>query len=179
MKKILFSCLISTICLILLSCTNTNTSYTVTEEPNLFEEWFEKYQEDNPTWTRSIEGHNKLKEAFSNEVKSNIDFAKSLCSGEIFISECISSYERKDGEYGGLWAYVYKKEIKLKNPLYNGQKTVEVAYEIISMIPSTKSHDNPFIDNANYSDTFKPYHSMDYDGTLNLGSFIITRKDNE
>ena len=66
MKKILFSCLISTICLILLSCTNTNTSYTVTEEPNLFEEWFEKYQEDNPTWTRSIEGHNKLKEAFRN-----------------------------------------------------------------------------------------------------------------
>ena len=44
MKKILFSCLISTICLILLSCTNTNTSYTVTEEPNLFEEWFEKKQ---------------------------------------------------------------------------------------------------------------------------------------
>lgn len=187
----LFGCVIT---LIGASCTNgvkptvvavdstlvtTEMAGTTSEKngPNLFDKWFEEFQEVNPHWTQTTEGHQKLTDAFKEKMTSDLEFAKSVCKCDVFTSECITSYERKDGEYGGIWSFVFKKTVTLKNPLYNGQKEVDLAYEIFSTIPATASHDRPYLENVNYSDTFNPYHDINYSGTLNLGSFIVTKKE--
>ena len=144
---------------------------------NKFEEWFNEFQEAHPHWTQTTEGQQELVNAFKNEMVSNLDFAKSICTKKVFDSECITSYDREDGEYGGVWAFVIKFPAKLKNPLYNGQTDVDLACEIISMIPSTAPHDKPYIVNANYSDTFGSYHKINYSGTLDLGTYVVTKKD--
>lgn len=152
---------------------------TVSEaaETNLFDKWFDEFQEANPHWTRTTEGHKKLTNAFKKEMTSNLEFAKSVCMDKVFTSECISSYDRKDGEHGGIWSFVFRKNVTLKNPLYNGQKEVELAYEIFSTIPATEPHERPYLENVNYLDSFNPYHDINYSGTLNLGSYIVTKKD--
>ena len=147
-------------------------------QTNLFDKWFADFQEENPHWTRTTEGHKKLTKAFEKEMKSNLEFAKSVCLDKVFTSECISSYDRKDGEHGGIWSFVFRKTVTLKNPLYNGQTEVELAYEIFSTIPATEPHERPYLENVNYSDKFNPYHDINYSGTLNLGSYIVTKKDN-
>lgn len=182
-------------CMIIALCTfcsngNNNGTYNANESTesneissqaevssNSFEEWFYEFQEANPHWTQTTEGQQKLVNAFKNEMISNLDFAKSICMKKVFVSECITSYDREDGEYGGVWAFVIRFPAKLKNPLYNGQTDIDLACEIISMIPSTAPHDKPYTANANYSDTFGSYHKIDYPGTLNLGSYVVTKKD--
>lgn len=146
-------------------------------QTNLFDKWFDEFQEANPHWTRTTEGHKKLTNAFKKEMTSNLVFAKSVCMDKVFTSDCISSYDRKDGEHGGIWSFVYRKTVTLKNPLYNGQTEVELAYEIFSTIPATEPHERPYLENVNYSDSFNPYHDINYSGTLNLGSYIVTKKD--
>lgn len=153
------------------------TKGTETVETDLFDKWFIDFQEENPHWTRTTEGHEKLTKAFEKEMKSNLEFAKSVCQDKAFISECISSYDRKDGEHGGIWSFVFIKNVTLKNPLYNGQTEVELAYEIFSTIPATEPHERPYLKNVNYSDKFNSYHDINYSGTLNLGSYIVTKKD--
>ena len=152
---------------------------TVSEavQTNLFDKWFNEFQEANPHWTRTTEGHKKLTNAFKKEMTSNLEFAKSVCKDKVFTSDCISSYDRKDGEHGGIWSFVFRKTVTLKNPLYNGQTEVELAYEIFSTIPATEPHERPYLENVNYSDSFNPYHDINYSGTLNLGSYIVTKKD--
>ena len=145
---------------------------------NLFDKWFEEFQEANPHWTRTTEGHKKLTNAFKKEMTSNLEFAKSVCMDKVFTSDCISSYDRKDGEHGGIWSFVFRKTVTLRNPLYNGQTEVYLAYEIFSTIPATASHEHPYLENVNNSNTFNPYHDINYSGTLNLGSYIVTKKDN-
>lgn len=147
-------------------------------ETNLFDKWFDEFQEANPHWTRTTEGHKKLINAFKKEITSNLEFAKSVCMDKVFISDCISSYDKEDGEHGGIWSFVFRKTVTLKNPLYNGQTEVELAYEIFSTIPATEPHEHPYLENVNYSDSFNPYHDINYSGTLNLGSYIVTKKDN-
>ncbi len=146
-------------------------------QTNLFDKWFDEFQEANPHWTRTTEGHKKLANAFKKEMTSNLEFAKSVCMDKVFTSDCISSYDRKDGEHGGIWSFVFRKTVTLKNPLYNGQTEVELAYEIFSTIPATEPHERPYLENVNYSDSFNPYHDINYSGTLNLGSYIVTKKD--
>lgn len=152
---------------------------TVSEavQTNLFDKWFDEFQEANPHWTRTTEGHKKLINAFKKEMTSNLEFAKSVCMDKVFTSDCISSYDRKDGEHGGIWSFVFRKNVTMKNPLYNGQTEVELAYEIFSTIPATEPHERPYLENVNYSDSFNPYHDINYSGTLNLGSYIVTKKD--
>ena len=141
-----------------------------------FYEWFDAFQERNPHWTRSKECHNKLISEFKKKMLSDLDFAKEFEYGYAITSECISSYERPNGEYGGIWAHVIRINVKLLNPLYNGQDEVELICEIISTIPAKENHISPYTTNANYVNTFDQYHDMDYDGALNLGTFIITKK---
>lgn len=197
MKKVFrFSVLSCIVALLGTSCANGNKSAAnvaemdsvlVTEEEvvaeeaaeaNLFDSWFEEFQEANPHWTRTTEGHKKLTNAFKKEMTTNLEFAKSVCKDKVFTSDCISSYDRKDGEHGGIWSFVFRKTVTLKNPLYNGQTEVELAYEIFSTIPATEPHERPYLENVNYSNTFDAYHDINYSGTLNLGSYIITKKDN-
>ena len=154
----------------------TTTETTTSVSSITFEKWFDEFQEANPNWTRTTEGQQELVNAFKSEMISNLDFSKSICMKKVFISDCITSYDKEDGEHGGIWAFVIKFPAKLKNPLYNGQDEVELACEIISAIPSTAPHEKPYIDNANYSNTFESYHDINYSGTLNLGTYIITKK---
>lgn len=179
--------LVCTMAVLCFSCSNgsnNNATESDTDKTTMatkraaFETWFNDFQEANPTWTRTTEGHQELVNAFKNEMISNLDFAKSICAKKVFISDCITSYDREDGEHGGIWAFVIKFPVKLKNPLYNGQDEVELACEIISTIPATAPHDKPYVDNANYSDTFGSYHDINYSGTLNLGTYIVTKKTN-
>lgn len=151
---------------------------TVSVSSSIFDNWFHEFQEENPHWTRTTEGQKALVDAFKKEMISNLDFAKSICMKKVFTSDCITSYDREDGEHGGIWAFVMKFPVKLKNPLYNGQDEVELACEIISTIPATSPHDKPYTDDANYSNTFDSYHEINYSGTLNLGTYIVTKKTN-
>lgn len=131
MKRVVYFRLLG--CMIILmgtSCTNGNKqaaetvdvdSVLVTEkaeegvievaETNLFNKWFEEFQEANPHWTRTTEGHKKFTDAFKKEMKSNLEFAKSVCMDKVFTSECITSYDRKDGEHGGIWSFVFRKTL--------------------------------------------------------------------
>lgn len=150
----------------------------ITEVQSLynFYEWFDEFQERYPHWTESTDAHKKLISEFKSKMKSDLEFAKDFQYGDVVDSDCISRYDRADGEYGGIWSHVIKIKVKLLNPLYNGQDEVELVCEIISTIPATENHYSPYTENANYVDTFKQYHDMDYDGTLNLGTFIVTKK---
>lgn len=155
------------------------------ESPAIVDDFFTKFQEENDGWTKTEEGHQKLVKAFEDEMKSNIDFAKAVASygteyqysNKIRKDDSISSYNKEDGEEGEIKAFEFVIPVKLIKPLYNGQKEIEVSYEIISMIPSTvEEHWRPYVVNANFADTFNPYFKSKRDGVLNLGCYVVTNK---
>lgn len=149
--------------------------------------FFEDFQKSNDGWTKTTTGHQMLVKAFEKKMISELDFAKSCASynmmtkhrfNSIRNSASISSYDKSDGEEGEVKAFDIIIEIPLIKPLYNGQKTIKVKYEIISTIPSTiEEHWKPYIDNVNYCGKFDSYLKSEYDGILNLGCYILTRKD--
>lgn len=117
---------------------------------------------------------------------SDVNFAKAVASynieseydNSIRQDDSISSYNKDDGEEGELKAFEFVIPVKLVKPLYNGQKEIEVSYEIISAIPSTvEEHWRPYTANANHCATFEPYFKSQRDGVLNLGSFVVIKKD--
>lgn len=195
MKKLLFGTL-TIVSLTLVGCdTSTRNSNldsasveevaVINESPAIVEEFFTKFQEGNDGWTKTEEGQKKLVKAFEEEMKSNIEFAKAVASYEteyqystkIRKDDSISSYEKEDGEEGEVKAFEFIIPVKLIKPLYNGQKEIEVSYEIISMIPSTvEEHWRPYVANANFVDTFSPYFKSKREGVLNLGCFVVTNK---
>lgn len=195
MKKLLLGTF-AIISMILVGCdagtrNSNNDSATVEEvavvdeSPTIVDDFFTKFQEANDGWTKTEEGHKKLVKAFEEEMKSNIDFAKAVASygtefqysTKIRKDDSISSYDKEDGEEGEVKAFEFVIPVKLIKPLYNGQKEIEVSYEIISMIPSiVEEHWRPYVANANFADTFSPYFKSKYDGVLNLGCFVVTNK---
>ena len=57
------------------------------------------------------------------------------------------------------------------------KKTISVKYEIINTIPSTiEEHWKPYIENVNYCGTIDSFLKNTYDGTLDLGCYIVTKK---
>ena len=149
-------------------------------------EFFASFQQSNDGWTKTEEGHNKLKKAFEEKMTSDVEFAKAIASYEtdsqyhnrIRKDDSISSYNKEDGEEGEIKAFEFVIPVKLIKPLYNGQKEIEVSYEIISAIPSTvEEHWRPYTANANHCATFDPYFKTQRDGVLNLGSFVVIKKD--
>lgn len=117
---------------------------------------------------------------------SDIEFAKAIASysaesehnNRIRKDDSISPYSKEDGEEGEIKAFEFVIPVKLIKPLYNGQKEIEVSYEIISTIPSTiEEHWRPYTQNVNYCATFSPYFNTNRDGMLNLGTFVVTQKD--
>ena len=156
------------------------------KEQEMIDLFFTQFQEENDGWTKSIEGHEKLKKAFEDKMTSDIVFAKAIASygtnseyrNRIRKHESITSYNKDNGEEGEIKAFEFVIPVELTKPLYNGQKEIEVSYEIISTIPSTiEEHWRPYVDNANYCSTFDSYFNSSRSGVLNLGSFVITRKD--
>ncbi|MCM1318995.1 MAG: hypothetical protein NC217_01275 [Muribaculaceae bacterium] len=196
MNKVIFR-LLSLVLLGLTGCAKVNqgaTEETVSvsdfdEHGNLrsevIENFFREFQEENEDWLKTEEGHEQLIKAFEHEMNSNIDFAKAIASygteyqnlSNIRSDESISPYSKEDGEEGEVKAFEFVIPVKLVKPLYNGQKEIDVCYEIISMIPSTvEEHWRPYVKNANFADTFSPYFKSNVDGELNLGCFVVTNK---
>ena len=147
--------------------------------------FFKNFQEKNDGWTKTEKGHKKLVAAFKKKITTDIEFAKACASyntsleydNSIANSESISSYNKDDGEEGEIKAFDFVIDVQLIKPLYNGQKTISVKYEIISTIPSTvEEHWKPYIKNVNYCSTFDSFLKNSYDGTLNLGCYIVTNK---
>ena len=151
----------------------------------IVDNFFKNFQEKNDGWTKTEKGHKKLVAAFKKKITTDIEFAKACASyntsleydNSIANSESISSYNKDDGEEGEIKAFDFVIDVQLIKPLYNGQKTISVKYEIISTIPSTvEEHWKPYIKNVNYCSTFDSFLKNSYDGTLNLGCYIVTNK---
>lgn len=151
----------------------------------IVDNFFKNFQEKNDGWTKTEKGHKKLVAAFKKKITTDIEFAKACASyntsleydNSIANSESISSYNKEDGEEGEIKAFDFVIDVQLIKPLYNGQKTISVKYEIISTIPSTvEEHWKPYIKNVNYCSTFDSFLKNSYDGTLNLGCYIVTNK---
>ena len=151
----------------------------------IVDNFFKNFQEKNDGWTKTEKGHKKLVAAFKKKITTDIEFAKACASyntsleydNSIANSESISSYNKDDGEEGEIKAFDFVIDVQLIKPLYNGQKTISVKYEIISTIPSTvEEHWKPYIKNVNYCSTFASFLKNSYDGTLNLGCYIVTNK---
>lgn len=151
----------------------------------IVDNFFKDFQEKNDGWTKTEKGHKKLVAAFKKKITTDIEFAKACASyntaleydNSIANSESISSYDKDDGEEGEIKAFDFVIDVQLIKPLYNGQKTISVKYEIISTIPSTvEEHWKPYIKNVNYCSTFASFLKNSYDGTLNLGCYIVTNK---
>ena len=146
---------------------------------------FEDFKEKNDGRNKQEKRKKKVVAAFKKKITTDIEFAKACASyntaleydNSITDSESISSYSRDDGEEGELKAFDFIIDVQLIKPLYNGQKTISVKYEIISTIPSTvEEHWKPYIKNVNYCSTFASFLKNSYDGTLNLGCYIVTNK---
>lgn len=160
---------------------------TTPQNDELIMGFFKEFQENNDGWTKTTEGHQKLAKAFEEKMTSDAEFAKACASynmesqygsNSLRRSESISSYNKEDGEEGEVKAFDVVFEIPLIKPLYNGQKTIDVKFEIISFIPSTvEEHWRPYVKNANYCSTFDPYQKNSYDGALDLGCYVIAKKD--
>lgn len=163
-----------------------NVSEIIDPSQEIVEQFFAEFQQNNEDWTKTTEGHEKLTKAFEEKMTSDIDFAKAIASystefeydKNIRKDDSISPYSKDNGEEGEIKAFEFVIPVKLIKPLYNGQKEIEVSYEIISTIPSTvEEHWRPYTKNVNYCATFSPYFNTNRDGVLNLGSFILTKKD--
>lgn len=148
--------------------------------PDIIDNFFKDFQEKNDGWIKTEQGHKKLVAAFKKKMTTDIEFAKACANNTfsgrgIVYSESIAPYKKNDGEEGELKAFDFVIDMPLIKPLYNGKKTIYVKYEIISAIPSTvEDHDEPYIKNVNYCSTFDSFLKNSYDGTLNLGCYIIT-----
>ena len=196
-KSFLFFCVVATVIVSCQSAPNRNDGSEVAEVPdslpveevvpvqdNIVDAFFKEFQEQNDGWTKTEEGHKKLAAAFKKKITSDIGFAKACATYKnefdypIATSSSISSYSRDDGEEGEIKAFDYVIKVNLIKPLYNGQKEISVKYELINTIPSTiEDHSHPYVDNANYCDVFDSFLKNSYEATLNLGCYIITKKD--
>ena len=147
---------------------------------DIVNEFFTQFQQLNDGWTKTLEGHNKLKKAFAKKMTEDLAFAKSFIQqSRIVASESMSSYSKENGEDGELKTFDLFFTLHLLKPLYNGQKEIKLKYELFSTIPSTiENHRRPYVSNANYCATFHPFLNNQYDGALDLGCFIITKKEN-
>jgi hypothetical protein len=190
---IFFSCLV--VLLIIISQQSCHYSVSQVDDVDsvavidssdiIVDEFFTKFQESNTEWFKTKEGHNKLIKAFREKFTSDINFAKSCANStceyvSIRLSESIAQYNNKNNvnEEGEIKAFDIIIKINLLKPLYNGQRYVELKYELINSIPSTiENHDIPYIDNVNYSNTFNPFMKNSYDGTLDIGCYILTKKE--
>lgn len=152
----------------------------------LVDAFFKDFQEKNDGWTKTEAGHQKLVEAFKQKITTDIQFAKACAcydteyeyTNSIKASETISSYSKDDGEEGEIKAFDFVINVDLVKPLYNGQKTISVKYEIISTIPSTiEEHWRPYVEKANYCSTFDSFLKNGYEATLDLGCYIVTFKE--
>lgn len=198
MKKLNLSYLPILIALLLLSSCqgNTNGASTATDSIDAAEttstsvdivnKFFTEFQQSNDGWHKTEEGHNKLKKAFEDKMTSDVEFAKAVASynteseysNNIRQDDSISPYDKDDGEEGEIKAFQFVIPVELIKPLYNGQKEIKVSYEIISAIPSTvEEHWRPYTANANHCQTFEPYFKASIDGVLDLGSYIVIKKD--
>ena len=153
--------------------------------PNIIDNFFKDFQEKNDGWIKTYKGHKKLVAAFKKKMTTDIEFAKACASfnsseynKSIVDLKSKGVYEKADGEEGELVAFDYVIVMPLIKPLYNGDETIFVKYEIISAIPSTvELHLIPYIENVNYCSTATPFLQNLYDdGILNLGSYILTNK---
>lgn len=153
---------------------------------DIVDKFFTEFQQANDGWTKTKEGQNKLVKAFEEKMISDVDFAKAVASyntefeydNSIRQDDSISPYGKGDGEEGEIKAFEFVIPVKLVKPLYNGQKKIEVSYEIISAIPSTiEEHWRPYTANVNHCATFDPYFNSQRNGVLNLGSFVVIKKD--
>lgn len=151
----------------------------------IIDDFFIDFQEKNDGWTKTEQGHKKLVAAFKKKMTTDIEFAKACASfnsseynKSIVDLKSKGVYEKADGEEGELVAFDYVIVMPLIKPLYNGDETIFVKYEIISAIPSTvELHLIPYIENVNYCSTATPFLQNLYDdGILNLGSYILTNK---
>ena len=151
----------------------------------IVDKFFIDFQKKNDGWTKTEKGHKKLVDAFKKKITTDIEFAKACASynttyeyaNSITISESIARYDKNDGEEGEIKAFDFVINVQLIKPLYNGQKTISVKYEIISLIPSTvEEHWKPYIKNVNYCNTIGSFLKSSYDGTLNLGCYIVANK---
>ena len=152
----------------------------------LVDAFFKDFQEKNDGWTKTDAGHKKLVKAFEEKMTTDIEFEKACAcynttyeySNPIKDSESISAYSKDDGEEGEIKAFDFVIDVKLIKPLYNGQKEITVKYEIISTIPSTiEEHWRPYVEKSNFCSTFDPFQKNSYNGTLDLGCFLVTYKD--
>ena len=152
----------------------------------LVDAFFKDFQEKNDGWTKTEAGHQKLVEAFKQKITTDIQFAKACAcydteyeyTNSIKASETISAYNKDDGEEGEIKAFDFVINVDLIKPLYNGQKTISVKYEIISTIPSTiEEHWRPYVEKANYCGTFDSFLKNGYEATLDLGCYIVTLKE--
>mgnify|MGYP000087528318 CR=1 FL=1 len=165
---------------------NVAVAETTASSYDVVNEFFTSFQQANDGWTKTEDGHDKLKKAFEEKMTSDVEFAKAIASYEtesqygnrIKKDGSISSYNKEDGEEGEIKAFEFIIPVKLIKPIYNGQREIEVSYEIISAIPSTvEEHWRPYTANANHCATFDPYFKSKRDGVLNLGSFVVIKKD--
>jgi len=199
MKKIFYLFIFELLALPFVSCQQRSNNPvssvvdSVAVEPvsmgktEIVDAFFKDFQEKNDGWTKTEAGHKKLAEAFKKKITSDIDFAKACATynteyqytdNPITRSESISPYSKDDGEEGEIKAFDFVIKVKLLKPLYNGQKEISVKYEIINTIPSTiEEHWRPYVEQANFCDVFNPFLKSNYDATLNLGCYIITKKD--
>ncbi len=169
------------------SDTEQDSVSVVAENPNnkIVDNFFTQFQQENPDWTETKAGHNKLKQEFEKKMTGDLEFAKAVTQytddymlSSISRQESISPYSKADGRKGEIKAFEISIPVALAQPLYNGEKEVRVSCEIISTIPSTiEDHSRPYTDGVNHCATFSPYFKTYNNGVLSLGTFIITEKD--
>ena len=85
---------------------------TTTSSYDVVNEFFTSFQQANDGWTKTEEGHDKLKKAFEEKMTTDVEFAKAIASYEtesqygnrIRKDDSISSYNKEDGEEGEIKA---------------------------------------------------------------------------
>lgn len=199
MKKIILCFVVFVLCLFT-SCNNQSSnsindrdsvSVLLNSECDYYQNWFTKFENENPNWIESKDGMNILKKSFNNQITSDNKFAYSLISNpsyyieghpHVLISESISkaTIESKN-LVGELKVFLMTIEVKLNKPLYNGQKDITLYYEITNFIPSTiEDHDIPYSENINTCIKNKSIYFNDRQCSDKiLGSYYIGISDNK
>lgn len=177
MKKLVF---MLSVLIVLTSCGHSDKPKGPSQ-CDIYEEFFEKYDEAHPDYYESEDGWRDFKNEFAKEMTTNIDFAKATCNSfkyygnyfsTLYFAESTGMYKSMESdEWGDFKKFFYLHRI-------HGQY---FGFYIVSMIPSTaERHDLPNIGQADLcletSDSKFKTIELQGETVYVLGEYLIAKE---
>lgn len=201
MKRLIFILVFVIVNLFIFTSCNLQTGKNLSENDSIifvtfpseyYQKWFTNFENQNPNWLDQDNGIQQLNASFDSMMINDLNFAKCVITdassyGSSKYNSSVLTYESLGGgkdtitnEKWEMVVFLMSLEVELKEPLYNGDETITLYYEVINPIPNTEKYH--FIPYTNEVDTCIKLKDIYFNDRVIsekiIGSYIVGKKCN-